>query len=698
MVPGGTEAPSARIPVGADSAVRRGPRIGLATLIGVLCTVPLWRLLDDPRTGLAGAATASMSSGYAGIEWSGLAILAIPALLAARALHPRTLERPILAVARLLERPATLLFAATAALIAFAASAAFGHFVLAGQPNLVDAMSQLLHARFLAAGSPAGPGNEFGEFWIPQQSLFTANGWVSQYPPGHVALLALGMKVGLVWAVGPAMLAVTAFFTTLAAERLLPGRRAIARLGALMVAVSPFLIAHAGAYMSHTTAAAFGTIAVWSATRFAMGGAGWGLAAGAALGAMFATRPLSALTLAAVITVWLTIPADRHAPRAARTGVVRGLAIVGGAIPFGLLVAAYNLHFFGSATTFGYGAALGPAGGLGFGLDPWGNAYSGMQAMAYTSAELSALSLFLLETPVPLVVFIAAWLAMTPRLEPGERLIAGWALAPLAAQLLYWHHGLFMGPRMLNEAAPAWCLLAAIAVPWLVSRLPDRVPRLGPYSPRSFGATMAGCACVAALALAPLRLSSYTQRPTAPAAGLSASPPALVFVHGGWTSRLWAKLAASGMRLDSIESALRQNPTCAVQMWADAGPSGGRVPTLSFERRATDLPQAVEISAGNRIRVVSGEKLTGECARQAGADRFGTIDVTPLLWLGSVPGAGTGGVVFARDMGPAANARLIEASPGRTPWLLGQRSEDAPPELIVYTEAMRVLWGAPEGT
>jgi hypothetical protein len=38
-----------------------------------------------------------------------------------------------------------------------------------------------------------------------------------------------------------------------------------------------------------------------------------------------------------------------------------------------LVLCGYNEHFFGSPCASGYEAALGPAGVLGLGVDPWGN-------------------------------------------------------------------------------------------------------------------------------------------------------------------------------------------------------------------------------------------------------------------------------------------------------------------------------------
>ncbi len=608
----------------------RGLRAALGAVLALLAVLPLHSLLQRPETGLAGAATAAMTQAYTSFVWAGFLFLLIPAFLACRLLEPAAMERAAGRAGRLLTALPAGAFATLAALIAFAAAAGFGALVLHGQPNLIDAMAQLLQARYLAAGHWSGPGPALGAFWQTQQSLFTPHGWVSQYPPGHIVLLTLGLRLHAVWAVGPFMLALTVLFATLAAGRLLPERPAVARLGGLLVAVSPFLIAHAGAYMNHTTAAAFGAFAVWSALRAARGKWLWAVAAGAGVGAQFATRPLSGVTLGITLAVWLGL--SHHdagddtasASSSNSVSVLAGLAL--GALPLLLAVAFYNLHFFGSPTRFGYDAALGPAGGLGFGTDPWGNTYGPAQALAYTSAELSTLGLFLLETPLPLVAVIGLFLMFAPRLSRNERLLVAWATLPVAAQLLYWHHGLFMGPRMLNEVAPAWCLLAALAGVTLVERLPERMAAATQYSPRVLGASLLGGALVAGVAaLSPLRLVSYAQHPAALDAVRGALSPALVFVHGGWTSRLSMRLAAAGMRLDSVESALRQNPTCAVQQYADAREQGGALPALDFVPRAFPLPQSVEISPGNRIRIGKGESLSGECAREATADRQGTI-------------------------------------------------------------------------
>jgi hypothetical protein len=651
-------------------------RIAGALLIA-FALLPVYDLLG-PGTGLAGAATREMASTYASLAFAGTLLVMLPGIITARIGAP---ARLIGRVSAALLRPSTTAFALVVAVLATAAAALFSNGVLDRQPNLVDAMAQLMHARYFAAGVLAAPAAAWGPFWHIQQSLVTDAGWVSQYPPGHTALLALGMRAGSVWLIGPLLLGVTAFVTALLAERLLPQQRIIARIGALLTAASPFLIAHAGAYMSHTSAAAFAVIAVYCAVR-AADAPMWGIAAGVALGALFATRPLSAVTagIASVCTLWLFLPV-----RTAGAGAKFAALATLGAAPFVAAIALYNAHLFGSALTFGYTAAQGPAGDLGFGTDPWGNQYGITEALAYTSAELTALNTALLETPLPLVIVIGLFLLSATRVECGVSALLIWAAAPLLVHLLYWHHGIFMGPRMLNESAPAWILLAITAAAGLVARLPVSLRALPAYSPRAFALGVFLTAFIAGpLIFGPMRLSAY-QLPPSPA--VAAPVSSLVFVHGGWSSRVAMQLAAGGMRLDSVETALRQNSTCAVSHYAAT-----RAGSLDFERRASNLPPQMTLSPGNRIRVQPNEQWSPQCMREATADRNGVIDVSPLLWRGDLPGLPARGVMYARDMGPAMNDALLRTMPERVPHVLLTPDTTAAPTLLSYEQGMAALW------
>ncbi|MCR4342159.1 MAG: hypothetical protein NUW01_19960, partial [Gemmatimonadaceae bacterium] len=240
----------------------------------------------------------------------------------------------------------------------------------------------------------------------------------------------------------------------------------------------------------------------------------------------------------------------------------------------------------------------------------------------------------------------------------------------------------------------AWAILAAVSAAGLVRSVPRS------WEPRGYS-MRAGLACAFALAaaagvfyLGPDRLLQYrgwmaSTRVDAP----QVAQPSTLFVHGGWTSRIAMRLAARGMRLDSLEMALTHNPTCAVHRFAQRYPGGpaDSDASLDFALRSGELPR-VQISRGNWIRLGEGERLTPECFREAASDTLGIVDVAPLLWQSDLPGAPGDGVLIVRDMGPAANAAFIAAHPGRRPTMFMRRADDAPPSVVPYDSAVAILW------
>jgi dolichyl-phosphate-mannose-protein mannosyltransferase len=675
-------------------------RVCGAVLAG-LVALPVYRLLYGREIGVIGDDILLFTEQDHSLMLIGAPIALAIGVILARALGGERIEGGLARAGRALTSVPLHWFALGAAALAAIYAAAFSLWILDGKPNLMDAMVQLLQARFVAAGSMAGPVDRWSEFWHIQNSLQTPNGWVSQYPPGHVMLLAAGFRLGAVWAVGPILCGVAVYFAALAAERLLPDDRSVARAGALLAAASPFFVAHAGAYMNHVSAAAMGAAALYCGLRARDDASfGWALLAGAATGAGMTIRPLAAVVTAVTVAAVFALGAEGHR-RSLAEWARYSLAAAAGALPFVAALGVYNAHFFGSPFRFGYTAAQGPAMGLGFHRDPWGNMYGIVEAVGFTSSDLTGLSLHLLGSPIPVVLVAGLFLLAAPRLKPGERLIALWALLPVAANALYWHHGMFMGPRMLNESVPAWALLAAVSAIGLVRRVPPAWEPHG-YSIRGgVAAAFSLSAVVGMFYLGPDRLVQYegwmaSTRIEIP----KVARPALIFVHGGWTSRIAMRLAARGMRLDSLEMALTHNPTCDVHHFAeqypDAPPLGAPDRRLDFTLRSGELPR-VQIAKGNWIRLAEGEGLTPDCMRHAAADTLGVVDVGPLLWQSDLPGSPLHGAMIVRDMGPTANAALIAAHPDRTPMMFMRRSDDAAPALVPYETALPILWPEPSG-
>lgn len=638
-----------------------------------MVAAPLYRLLAD---GNWPAQHAVMVSGeHARFLWVSTSVILVLAVATGVWLKPDRLFAVLRRLGRCLSAPGTMTFAVGLAVGSGALTLLFTIHGLEGKPPFVDGMAQLLHARYLAEGALAGPPLPRGEFWMFQNLVLTESAWLSQYPPGHVALLGLGFRLGAVWLVGAAMAGVMAFFTALAADRLLPDDRATARLGAALAAFSPFALFLAGTYMNHVSAAAFGALAVYCLTRTWSGGSAWAAAAGAAVGAVFMVRPFTGMLMAAVVAfgmVWRgpqggTVTLRRYARLAA--------ASVAGALPMAVALALYNAHFFGAPTRFGYIVAQGSRHGLGFHPDPWGQMYGLAQAIGYTSSDLIALSRFLLETPLPVVPIVGAYLVAARPLDPGRRVIAAWGLLPVLGNFFYWHHDLVMGPRMLAEAAPAWALLAAVAGVGLVRQAPPdlRVGR-AVFHPRTGLAIGLLIALVVGLGyFAPQRALAYAgdwQR-FARVEVAPQSEPTLVFVHEAWSNRLGARLAGRGLRQDSIVRLLGTVPLCLLHAQL-----GGWV------------------GEGSRLPAEQRSDIEVECQREHRADRFGTAHLPPLLWQGDLPGLAAGSrPMFVRDLGPEQNQWLLERFPQRRPLVFAPLSPAADAELIPYERGMQVLWG-----
>ena len=322
---------------------------GLALVL--LTVVPLFRLLPSRDTGATGRWTAETVSIQTDLLWSGAMVLAIIAVVAGMLIPPARAARWRAALGALVVRPSRPAFAIGVGVVSFLVTAVVARAVFESRPNLVDALLQLTHARYFAAGQLGGPPIFADGFWHMQNSLVNASGWFSQYPPGHIALLALGFAAGAAWLVGPVVMGLATALTVLAMARLLPGREAVARVAGAATALSPFLIAHSASFMNHSTAALLGVLAVYCALR-AMSSLGWAAAAGATVSGLAAVRPVAAVvTMFVVIFVWLQPGDDADAPEPRRSPARRftlqgALAVLGG-LPFLIAHLWYNSVAFG---------------------------------------------------------------------------------------------------------------------------------------------------------------------------------------------------------------------------------------------------------------------------------------------------------------------------------------------------------------
>lgn len=673
----------------------------LGRLAGVVLIVaafaPLHRLLDPRLTGPAGAATRETAENAWVLGLTGTLIVVVFAWVVTRmtgapstggqaegsaASHPAaSRQRPI----AVLERIPAARFAAVVAVAAFVLSAAIAWAVHAGAPTSVDEMVQLAHARALLAGRLGLATEGDAAAWLLQNGVATAAGWVSIYPPLHTLLLALGAAVGGAWLVGPAAVAVATGATVLATDHL--AGPVPARLAGLLLLISPFWLLIGSTHLSHTTAAAGIALTLLCAVRASDGSWWWALAAGTAMGIAISARPWVGLVTGVVLVATMWGPLGRAPDWRAGLGRRMGGLLLGGA-PFAALLLGWNARLFGYPFRLGYSEAFGPSHDLGFHADPWGNRYGPLEAIGYTGADLSQLGVRLLESPLP-VVGVVGFALLRRFIPEGARVFVMWAMAAVAANALYWHHGVHFGPRMLFESAPAWIALFAIvlAIVFTTTRVTTAM-RVSRWA--------LGISLVVGLAFTPFAFSAAI-RP-----GPAALPPApsgdVVFVHGSWSSRVASRLAAAGMTRDSIETLLRRNDVCAVDAYSRRRASGdSATPSGLDDAPLPGSPDHLEsrlLSPGNGVRVDPGAPPSPGCLREARSDRLGVLELETVAWR--VAGAPDAPVRYARDLGPAANLAVLEAL-GRSGRVLIDTGEASGLVLLDYDEGMELLWGGAAG-
>jgi len=351
--------------------------------------------------------------------------------------------------------------------------------VLGLTPRIHDDVAQLFQARLFASGrlSATSPG-------VPQffdmMMMINDGKWYSQYPPGHPLLLALGVFIRAPWLINPLLGALTVVVAYLL------GREAFdehtARLGALLLAFSPYLVLTSGQFINHVSSAFFAVLFMLLYFRSVKGSPGAALLAGLAAGMVMLVRPYTGLLIALPFALDALF---RFFQRQGRSVGRYALMLLGACVMVGLLM-GYNYLTSGNALELGYVTRYGAGHGLGFNRSGWGQAYTLAHAFAATGLDLNAVNRWFFELPIPGLLFVAVLFA-AGRARRHDYLLLGVLASLVVGYFFYWWHALVSGPRWEYEALPAVALLLArgirVAPEFVQNRLgfaadPNRV-RLG---------------------------------------------------------------------------------------------------------------------------------------------------------------------------------------------------------------------------
>lgn len=274
---------------------RKGIRRIIGAVLLAFATLPIFRVLGadvvaPSRRISVGIAEATLSF----VTWGAISTLLMGVVLTV--LLPTDRVRDALSSAgdRLLTIPLGRL-ATGLAFLSSGLAIAVDRLLFRGFYTNVDEMASVVQARYMAAGELAGTLPGLPEAWLIPNMMMVDVGWVSHFPPSHLLAMAVAIKLGLPKLLGPLLLGVFVGLSTLVLPRILVDNPRTARLAAIAMALSPFLITIGAGGLSHTSAGAAAMLALYAALRARDGHVAWSLLTGIAIGFAVTSRPWSRL-------------------------------------------------------------------------------------------------------------------------------------------------------------------------------------------------------------------------------------------------------------------------------------------------------------------------------------------------------------------------------------------------------------------
>ncbi len=604
--------------------------------------------------------------------------------------------------------------------------------IFSRRPLLIDEVVQLWQAQRFAEGRLWVPTPVHREFFSFLHLVDVGDRVYSQFPAGGPFMLWLGVLAGAPWLVGPVCGALSVLLFARLARAAEPGASDRWVLGAsVLYALTPFGVFMFGSHMNHVTALLWILVAVVSLAtlvradpeQHAVDGAGHHAAAGVGhhavagarhyaaegadqpahgrvaalpalglglgLGAAATIRPLDAFAFALPAAIWLVVRAGRS-PRRWMENVIAGIGV---AVPF-LAMLYVNVQTTGHPLKFGYEVLWGASHGLGFHEAPWGESHTPLRGLALASLYQWRLQTYLFETPFPSLLLPVAGLWFTQRVTVLDRYLLAASALLVVLYFLYWHDGLFLGPRFMLPLLPVLVLWCA------------RIPRItrarvqSVHLRRALAAALGFAVVGAVIFNLPVRIATYRAGFTsmrvdyAQAAERAGVRNALVFVRESWGAQLLVRLWALDVARPLAETLYRHTDSCNLETeitdLEQRGVRGAAAEQQLTALLARDSAFAIQsaLSPDPTERVRPGVRYSAVCLRRIEQDRAGFLHYVPLRLIT------TGGNVYARDL-HARDSLLLVEYPERPVYLLtraGIRVDDAPLFIPLQRDSLVAAW------
>lgn len=582
-------------------------------------------LLMQPSVATMNLANVELQLTAAQMYWTVGAILLVGPFLALLTVPGDWFDRWFDDLARSAMAIPDRVFVAAASLLAFGLALFFAIYSFDRRPTTADEIAQLWHAKMLLGGRLALPPDPNLEFFAID-NVIDAPRWMSQFPIGGPAFLAIGLLFRAEWLLNAVLCGLIVACAYWFARRAYG--EAQARAAAVVVALSPMLLIMGGTQMNHPPTAFFAVLALAALARWIQSDTQRPLAAaviGASVGLAVTIRPLDGAVVGLVYGVVMIAACVRDRSRV--RSVLVGAAA--GAVPV-LLLMLVNWQTTGHPLRFGYEVLWGPNHSLGLHDDPTGNAHTAWRALLLAVKYSMQMSWIASSWPVPVMLIVAAGLALALRPSRWDVLLLVLFLAQVIVYAFYWHDGQFAGPRFLYTALPPFLILAA-RMPFLIA------PRARGTLRRIAIAVIPVCIGVSWLrSMQPFGVQGLAREFRESRSRLKIDPPfevasgavgnALIFVQEGAAARLQHRLWGVGLSRKDAARLIRSSDHCslldAVVSEEQRGPADSVGRLARIERASQPFVESPKngVFPDRNFKVSDASRMTAECRAEVEHD------------------------------------------------------------------------------
>jgi len=567
-------------------------------------------------------------------------------------------------------------FAILLACLTFFSSSVFNF-----RPHNVDSVAQMFQARIFTSGRFLLPSFEHPEFFSTLNTINDSSGWYSQYPPGHSAILAFGLLLGIEKFL-PALLSFgSVIFFYLFMKNMFDSRSA--QVALLLSVVCPFFLFMGAGYMNHVSALFFISAAYYFFSKWYLFGKHVDIFVGGVMfGGVFLSRPLDAFALGLPLALIIISRIIRK--KASWITIPFGLL---GFMPFVGLFLAYNQRTTGNAFLTGYTKLWGEQHGLGFHTNPWGIQHTPLVGFRNQLTDLSLLGEFLFEWPIPSLLPIAFFFLFARKLSNEDKtLILSFLMLP-CVYFFYWHRDAYFGPRFFYSGVLFLVAITARSVVWMHEELRDKKIKIpGLFSEVSlsiFAITICAlCVCFSLSMGIAQRYKAYSSSYSSMKLDYSklakdkGITTGIVFIPVSWGNRMISSLRSLGVSPSLVEHAYGAIDHCLLDsLIKKSFRESSSVKKIEKEVKALIAKKhevvKVNITDDTSLRLRKNIPLSAECIDEVRYDKKGFANYTPALHE-SLPEASTS-VIFARDLRDR-NVLLEKYFPNRNAYILRGKS------------------------